>query len=317
MIPAPMLHFLSAGLAIGLAGLGCAIGLGTAGKSVLSNASRQPLAGQGLLRALIIGFALIESSAIIALVATLWALSTPSHGQSFEQALASSAGLLSVGITAFTIGIASSFVVKAAAQAISRVPLVAAKITTFMMITQSIIEAPVLFTFVTNVMIRSRVSADLLFEGALALCAAACCICIGSIGPAIGQSMLAKAAVEGIGTNYRAQSKIGPFALLIQAIIETPILFCLLISLLIIRKTIPACDAMFVATKACIAALTMSIGSIGGAIALGFVGSKSCQRLAVETTSYATIMRLTLLSAAFIESCIIYVMMIAMILLTR
>src|SRR5437870_5245177 len=48
---------------------------------------------------------------------------------------------------------------------------------------------------------------------------------LGSVGPAIGLAIFAKAACAGIGINRKAYAKILPFTFISEAIIETPVIF--------------------------------------------------------------------------------------------
>jgi F0F1-type ATP synthase membrane subunit c/vacuolar-type H+-ATPase subunit K len=66
-----------------------------------------------------------------------------------------------------------------------------------------------------------------------------------------------------------------------------------------------------------IAALTLVMGSLGGGIAIGKVTSISCLQLANDPSNYNMFMRVTLLAMAFIESAVIYALIVALLLVTR
>lgn len=318
MIHPSLLYYASAGLTIALSGLGTGIGLGIAGAEIMKQGTRQALAQEPLFRKiLLIGGAIIESGAIISLVASLLVVTQQPDIITIERALALSGSLLAVGITSCIVGLASSLIVKTAAQAIARVPLFTTKIVTFMLLTQAVMEAPVIFALIVHFMVKARISELLTITEASALCAVGICIAIGSIGPSIGQLLLAQASMHGIGTNYHAYNKIAPFTFLNQAFIETPVVFCLLIIGLIVQKAPLNADNPLFAHQAWIAISVISFSAITGAIAIGLVSRKSSIYIAKNPLAYAVILRTTMLTVAFIESCVVYALLVALFLIAR
>ncbi len=315
MISLDLLHYGAAAVALCLSAIGCGAGIGIAGQSVAEGTLRQPMAVTPVFNAMIIGLAIIESGAIITLVATLMALFGKRVDFTEAQAFAAAGGVLAVGIVSMIASFVSGFIVRATAQSIARVPNFASQITTFMLLTQSLLEAPIIFALIVNLMIRTSLSPSLSFDHAIALFGAACCITFGSIGPALGQSIFAYAAVKAIGENYRAYNKFFTFALMNYAFIETAVIFCLIISLYAVFILPVGGITTMSAIKACVAAGTISMGSFGGALALGLVGRKSCQNLALDDTKYASIARISLVTGVFIESTIIYAFLIALLLI--
>jgi F-type H+-transporting ATPase subunit c len=60
------------------------------------------------------------------------------------------------------------------------------------------------------------------------------------------------------------------------------------------------------------AAIAMSIGTIGPAIAQGLIGAKACENIGKYPESYTKIRMTMIISMALVETCAIYVVMIAM-----
>lgn len=316
MISADMLHYGGAGLALCISAIGCGIGLGIAGQGMVESSLRQPTAAAPIFSTMVIGLAILESGAIITLVATLMVLFGKPIDITDAQAFAAAGGVLAVGVVSMTASIASGFIARATAQAIARVPVFANKISTFMVITQSLIEAPIIFALIVNLMVRTHITPTMSWELAITLFAASCCIMIGCIGPSIGQSIFAHAAVTAVGENYKAYNKFFTFSLVNYAFIETAVIFSLIVALCTIFILPGAAATGLSALKACTAAATISLGSFGGAIALGLVGKKSCEGMALDVAGYAAIARLTLISGVFIESTIIYAFLIALLLIS-
>ncbi len=317
MIAAEILHYGAAGLALCLSAIGCGIGLGIAGQGMIGSSLRQPMAVGPIFNAMVVGMGMIEGGAIITLVATLLVLFGKPVDLTEAQAFAAAGGVLAVGVVSMIASIASGFIAAATAEAIARVPIFSGKISTFMIITQSLIEAPIIFALIVNLMIRMHITPAMSWDLALALFAASCCIMVGCIGPSVGQSIFAHAAVRAVGENYKAYNKLFTFALVNYAFIETAVIFCLIVALCIIFILPGAAISSIAAMRACAAALTISLGSFGGAVALGLVGKKSCEGIALDATGYSAIARITLISGVFIESTIIYAFLVALLLINR
>lgn len=315
MITPEMLHYFSAGIGICLGALGAGIGLGIAASGVQNSMTRQPTGNMESFRAMIIGLALIESGAIIALVTTLITLFGGFKNTNWNYSFVELSIGLAVGVAAAAISIASSFVVKAATLSISRQPLFTAKIITFMLIAQSIIEAPAIFAFIVALLIKTQLTPMITDYQSLKLFASGLIIALGCIGPSVGQALFAYAACFSIGINKNAYNKIFPFALLNQAIIETPMIFCVLFALLMIYSQPESATAYITSIKSLIATIAVGTGSLASALGIGYVASRSCYQISLEPSIYALIARSTLLAVAFIESTMIYALIIGMFLI--
>ena len=317
MITPELLHYLSAGFTILLGAFGVGLGQGIAGTGSQDAFIRQPVSNLPIFRMMVIGLALIESGGIIALVTSLLILFSNKALITWECAFAEIGMSLAVGFAAVSISIASSFVVKAASNATARQPFFAAKILTFMLISQSIIEAPVIFAFIVALLIKINLTSTMSMVESLKLFSAGLVVAIGCIGPSIGQALFARTANTAIGLNKNVYGKIFPFALIHQAMIETPMVFCVLIALITIFLKIPPTLSFTSALKFPLAAIAMGIGALGVSVGMGYSSSRGCKQIPIEPKVYTPIIQLTLLSAAFIESVIIYDLIICLLLITR
>lgn len=66
------------------------------------------------------------------------------------------------------------------------------------------------------------------------LLAAAGCMAIGSVGPALAEGLVASKGIESIGRNPEASDKIFTNMIVSMAIIESVAIFCLVVSLIIL-----------------------------------------------------------------------------------
>jgi F0F1-type ATP synthase membrane subunit c/vacuolar-type H+-ATPase subunit K len=313
MFDAYIIHYLAAFITLSLAVLGGGVGQGIASLATIDAVQRQPCSYHQNFRALIIGLALIESGIIIALVTTIIML-FGSQELTLGIAIGELGIAAAIGLAGGAVSVASSFVVKAAAESIGRQPFFAQKITTVMLLAQSIMEAPAIIAFIIALLIRSRIHThpDILhgFQGLAAGLATG----LGSIGPSIGQAIFTQAACRSIGTNKSSYKKVFPFMLLMEAVIETPLIFCLLIGFLILFRPLSGAnlgDAIILGS----AAFTISMGALGTSTGIGYTSSKSVDGVAQNPDQYSLLLRTTLLVAAFIESAIIYAMIVALMLI--
>ena len=317
MITAELVYMLGIALTLLLSVLGCGIGLGIAGYGIAEHMSRQPAGIPPSAKAAFIGLALIESSAIIALVTALALLNAMPDGLSLEVAMASAGAALAVGCAAMVVSIASSKVVAATAQSIARQPLFAPKLITFMAVAQSIIEAPVIFAFIVNLMVRGQISPTMDLAVSLKLLAACLVIAVGCIGPSIGQALCASSASQALGLNSDIYNRLFTFTLINQVMIETPMIFSLIVALVTILMPLSAADPFSSVIQSFSAAGAMGLGALGSSIGLGMVASKSFIQVALEPTCYSVMVRPTILCAALIESSAIYALIIALMLLSQ
>jgi len=318
MLTPELLHYVAIGLAVSLGSIGTGIGQGIAAFGSLNSLPRQNQGNDQIFRTMVIGLAFIESGVVLALVIALLMLFGGGQTKIIWATSIAEIGIaLAIGVAATSISIASSLAVKSSCQSISRQPFFSQKILTLMLLCQSIIEAPVVFAFIISLVVRAGLNESLtIFEG-IKYFAACFCMALGCIGPSTGQGIFAKATCEAVGLNEDAYGKIFTFSIINEAVIETPLIFSLLMSILIAWWPISVTNPLSNVIAFLIAALTMGLGSFGAGSAIGIVASKGCKQIALNTFCYPSVFRSTLLSQAFIESCAIYTLIIALFLVTR
>ncbi len=311
-----LVHYLAVALPVAFASIGTGIGQGIAGFGAIESLVRHNLGRDQSFRAMIIGLALTESAVVIALVVTIMTLFSGYSQMTWPIALAELGMCFSIGSAALFSSIASSFAVKSACLSITRQPFSDQKIITLMLLIQSLIEAALVFAFIVALFIRNGISVDLNFYGGIKLLAAGMAMGLGCIGPLIGQAIFANKACFAVGLNSNAYSKVLPYSLLSEAAIETPLVFSLLVSLLILYFPLSSINSFLSIVSFCTAALTIGLGAFGG-VASGNVSAKGCVQVALFPEIYTSVLRSTLLAQAFIESTVIYALIVALFLLIR
>jgi F0F1-type ATP synthase membrane subunit c/vacuolar-type H+-ATPase subunit K len=131
------------------------------------------------------------------------------------------------------------------------------------------------------------------------------------MGPAIGMAQFAKVACEGIGFNRHAYPNMLTFTLISEAIIETPIIFSLVIALLVITTTITSTDPLLTSIAMIGAAICIGLGTLGPGISSGKMASAACKQIAIHPELYGTLSRLSMFGQGLIDTCAIYGLLIA------
>ena len=311
---AVLLHYCCQALAIVLSGFGGCIGQGFAASAALQAMDRQTLGVEQIFKSMILGLALIETGSILGLVLTLLLLFSNPAILTMNMCIAELGIVFAIGISASAVGLASSYAVQGASESIARQPFFSQKILFIQVIIQSIIEFAALAAFVIGILIFNQIGPDILFVDAMRLLAAGLAIGIGSIGPSIGHAIFATTVCRSIGLSKEAYPKLFSFAVLCETIIETPIIFCLLISFILLFKGTP-CGVVVPIASMLSAAFVIAIGIMGPSIAIGRVMAQSCAQITQNQTLYPLILRTTFMAAGFIDSNAIYALIVALILI--
>lgn len=317
MISPEFLHYFAIGLAISFGGIGVGIGQGLGAFNAISNLVRQQEGNQQIFRTLVIGLAFLESGVIFALVIALLTFVGKFPQLTYAISLAEVGVALMIGIAATSVSLAGSFALKSSCESIARQPFFASKILTLMLVALSIIEAPVIFSFIVGLIIRANLTETLdLFVG-LKYMAAATCMGLGCISPCCGQAIFSNSFCKAVGLNKDAFNKIFTFSIINQAVIETVLIFSLLTSIMIIYMPIQESSPIESAIKFFVAAFTITIGSAGAAISESRVAAASCKEIALESNNYGVLFRSVILAEAFIESTAIYALIVTLSILMK
>ncbi|MGE0206638.1 MAG: ATP synthase F0 subunit C [Candidatus Babeliales bacterium] len=306
-----LLHVTSIFLITVLCVLGGAIGGGISSVASMQALNIQPRAKSEIVRASLIGLALIETSTILALIITIILfLKTPEHlVHSLSNSIAELGITFAIGITSFVVGIISALPVKSTCYAIARQPFFSQNILNLMFITQSVIQSSVLFGFLVALLIKAQVTSLETTAQAFQLLAAGLAIGIGSIGPAIGLSIFAEQACKGISVNRSSYAKILPFTLMSEGIIETPLIFAFAVSLVLL---IPINEpTTLTSIRAVAAALCIGIGTLGPSLSSSKLASKACEKISSNPEHYSILSQTSMFGQGIIDAAAVYALLTA------
>lgn len=311
------LHYGTIFFIIGATSLGTGIGGGKATVKALDALNIAPKSFPEIFRALIIGLALIETSAILGIVMGLILI--------FGQPLATTENIFitlgelgiatALGISGGLVGLLSALPVQEAVYAISRQPFFSSKILNTMLLTQSIVQTPVIFCFLIALFIKGQLDTVATYANSIRLLACGLCIGIGSIGPTIGLARFAQVANRCISFNRNAYSILMPFIFVSQAIIETPIIFTMLVTIILLFTPIKPDNEILGALSCLAAAFCASLGALGPGISSGKIASAACKEIALNHENSSIISRTSILGQGIIDAAAMYALLVALIII--
>lgn len=309
-------YLISVAIPVTLSALGAGIGQGMIGIKSLKAIDIQPHNAAEINKISLIGMTMTETAAILGLVVSIMLLLDSSIPMNYHYASYGKIGIAAaIGLTGFIAGIASSLPAQAACLSVARQPFFSNKILQLMLVTQTLIMTPNVFGFIIALLISMKVPYVVDMNGGLQLLAAGLVIGIGSIGPCIGLSQFAAASCRAIGINRKAYSKILPFTFVCQAIIETPIIFSLLIALLIWNIEIVPTSSAIKGLSLLAAAICMSLSTIGTGLSAGKTGSAACEQIGKNPEAISIISKVGFFALAMIDTFAIYGFIVSIILI--
>ena len=311
---AQFLHFGTIALIIGINSFGVGIGEGLASLAAINAINIQPSARSDIGKAAILGMALVETAAIMGLLMAVILLLGTSSSNSLYTGISELGIAIAVCFSGFVLGIVSSQPTQQACLAIARQPFFSQKIIRFMLITQSIIQTPIVFGLIIALFIKDQAIAATSLADSLRLLASGIAVGVGSIGPAIGLAQFAKTACHGIGINRDAYNKLLSFTFISEAIIETPLIFAMVTSLLLIVTKIPN-GSLLTGIAMLAASLCIGIGTLGPGISSGKTASAACHQIALNPEIHSVLSKVSMFAQGLIDTAAIYALLIALALL--
>lgn len=309
------LYQIAMAIPVAFCAIGAGIGQGLIGRKAIQALQSQPAASGNISKLCIIGIAMTETVSILGAVVSIMLIMDKATITHYNYATFGVLGIAAaIGLSGLAVGIASSLPAQAACQAIARQPFISNKILNIMLITQTLIMTPNIFGFLVALLIKGKLPQATTPEIALQLFASGLSIGLGSIGPAIGLSMFAYAACTAIGTNKKAFGKIMTFTFVSEAIIETPLIFALLVSLTILTTNMDGASFLKAFTLLS-AALCIGISTLAPGYSSGKTGGKTCEQIAYNLGEYSSLSKTSLIALAMVDTFPIYGLLISMMLI--
>src|ERR1700722_2930363 len=151
------LHYGAIASSIVFSSISVGIGEGLISWSALNAINRQPAARDDVMRIAIIGMTLVETVAILGLLISILLLLYSNNETPNPFANYSEIGIAcAMGITGLVIGLASAVPAQAACHAVARQPFFAQRISGFMLMTQVLIQTPMISAFLVSLFIQGQ-----------------------------------------------------------------------------------------------------------------------------------------------------------------
>jgi len=304
------------GLAMGLGAVGAAIGEGYTAAEANVAASRNPKISGDLFKNMLVGQAVAESASIFALVISILLLFLDAPGQSNLKAAALFGAGLCMGLGAIGSGVGSGFPGGKACEGISRQPAVMNQLTTNMLIGSAVCQTPAIFSMVVALMlIFMDFGAAPIHPTWAALVGAGVSTGLAAIGSGYGGGLAAGASCEGISRQPETVGNVTTIMLVGQAVAQTPSVFGLLVSFILMFKAFPETAALSPAMALLGAGICTGFGGIGPGIGNGMVAESAVRWVARNVEHAGDMMRTMLVGQAVSQSTAIYAMVISLVLI--
>jgi len=308
--------FVGAGLCIGLGAIGAALGEGyTAGLANEALCQNTEKSGD-ILKNMLVGQAIAESAAIFALVIAVLLLFMDMPSNTYLTAAALAGAGISMGFGAIGSGIGSGFPGGQCCLGISRQPSVASKLTTNMLIGSAVCQTPAIFSMVVALMLMFMDFGNMpLLPAWAALLGAGFSTGLAAIGSGIGGGLAAGESCSGISRNPETLGQITTTMLVGQAVSQTPSIFGLLVSFILMFKTFPETSSIAVAMALLSAGICMGLGGIGPGIGNGITAQGAVKWVSRNIEAAGELTRIMLVGQAVSQSTAIYAMVISLVLI--
>lgn len=309
MDAAYFIHYSAIGIMTAICAIGVGLGQGAVSLAALRAMNTQPQASINITRIAVFGMVLLEFAAIAGVTFALFLLFGTTE-INLAISLAHAGIAAAICIAGCMVGFACYLPAQEACHSAARQPFFSQNIMRFMLLTQSIIQTPIIFAFIVGMFIRNQALGITDTLDGIRLLAAGLCIGIGSIGPALGLAQFAKTACAGIGINRESYNKLMSFTFISQAIIETPLLFSLVVSLLVVGSSVHGNVTQTIALAS--AAFCAGLGTLGPSISSGRTAAAACAQIARNPQSHSILSRISMLAQGIIDSNAIYAFLVAL-----
>lgn len=226
---------LGAGVAVGFAAIGAAVGEGYAAGRANEIVSYRPRLAGEILKTMLVGQAVAETSGIFGLVIAMLMLFAPASGKPMLTAWAYLAAGFSMGLSAIGCGVGAGLPAGGACLGIGRQPGASGPITTLMLVGAGVAQATVVYGFLIALLMLYKQLPDVMtFPRICGILGAGFAMGFGAIGPGIGGGMAAQQAVYQIARNPDYTGLMTRTMLVGQAVTESTGIYSLVVALLLI-----------------------------------------------------------------------------------
>ncbi|NNG01560.1 MAG: ATP synthase F0 subunit C [Desulfobacteraceae bacterium] len=308
--------FSGGGLAMGLGAVGAAIGEGYTAAQANMAVSRNPEISGDIFKNMLVGQAVAESASIFALVIAILLLFLDVPNPNLIDAAALFGAGICMGLGAVGSGMGSGYPGGQACFGISRQPGAASKLTTNMLIGSAVCQTPAIFSMVVALMLMFMDFGNAPLQPTwAALIGAGLSTGLAAIGSGYGGGLAAGASCEGIARQPETVGNVTTTMLVGQAVAQTPSIFGLLVSFILMFKVFPESSSLAAAMALLGAGVSTGFGGIGPGIGNGMAAEGAVRWVARNVQSAGELMRIMLVGQAVSQSTAIYAMVVSLVLI--
>ena len=307
--------YLGASFAMGFGAIGAAIGEGYIAGFANASCSARPENAGNAIKTMLIGQAVAESTAIFALVVAMLLLFMEFPAEYIYCVALLAAGVC-MGLGAIGSGIGSGFPAARACEGMARQPSMTSTLTNTMILGAAVCQSQGIYSLVVSLMLMFLSFGDRPFNpNAFALLGAGFSTGLAAIGAGIGQGMIAGSTCKSIARQPLSLTRATGTMLVSQAVTETPSIFGLVVSVLLIFKVSPADTSIVTAAALLAAGLCQGLGGIGPGLGNGLTGKETLDWVGRAEEHTGVLTRTMLIGQAVAQSTVIYAMVIALVLI--
>ncbi len=246
---------------------------------------------------------------------TLWAQWLSPDGVATLTRLAGYLGAaFAMGMAAIGTGIGNGHTADESCTGMNRQPAARDSIFRLMLVSQAVTESAAIFALVTALLLVFGKIDTPSLEKACALLAAGISIGFGAAGAAFGSGLTGANACKGLARHPRTQGSLTVTMLTAQAVVQTSVVFALVVSLLLIIMKFPG-NGLIKAMALLGAGISSGFGAIGPGMGTGYAGSQAVEGVSRNPAASAVLTRTMLLGQAVAQSTSIYSLVIALLLI--
>ena len=308
--------YTGAGLCIGLGAIGAALGEGYTAGMANQGLSQKPEQSGDIMKNMLVGQAVAESAAIFALVIAILLIFMDMSAPNMLTAAALLGAGLSMGFGAIGSGIGSGFPGGQACLGLARQPAMGSRLTTNMLIGSAVCQTPAIFSMVIALilMFGLDLASSPVSPTWAALLGAGLSTGLAAIGSGAGGGLAAGASCEGIARQPDSVGQVTTTMLVGQAVSQTPAIFGLLVSFILLFKGFPESTSIVTPMALLGAGLSMGFGGLGPGIGNGLAAQGATKWVSRNMEASGLLTRTMLVAQAVSQSTAIYAMVVSLVL---
>jgi ATP synthase F0 subunit c len=308
--------YTSGGITMGFGAIGAAVGVGYTAACANAATARKPEIAGSIFKNMLIGQAVAESTSIFALVIAILLLFLKVAVPSLLSAAALLGAGICMGFGAIGSGVGSGFPAGQACLGMARQPEASSHLATNMLIGAAVCQTPAIFAMVVALMLMFMDFGNApLAPTWAALLGAGISTGFAAIGSGIGGGLAGGASCEGISRQPENVGNVTTIMLVGQAVSQTPSIFGLLISFILMFKTFPESYTLSASMALLAAGISMGFGGIGPGIGNGMTAEGAVKWVARNVEHAGELMRVMLVGQAVSQSTAIYAMVVSLVLI--